>query len=93
VACLAPVEAKSLIISPLVLLRVDLGSVEVHAIYVYCVNILYFAALVAIVIVVSFTQLLHVLLVDHQLVNHLDLSGEVIVVRLGDMAGDLLLQL
>jgi hypothetical protein len=65
VACLTIVEAESLIISPLVLLRVDLGSVEVYAIHVHYVNILHFATLVAIVMVVSFAPLLYVLLIDY----------------------------
>jgi hypothetical protein len=51
VACLAVVEAKSLIISPFALMRVDLGSVEVHAVYVYYVNVLHCAALGAVVVV------------------------------------------
>jgi hypothetical protein len=54
VAYLVIVEAESLIILLLVHLRVDLGSVEVHAVYIYCVNILRYATLVAIVMVVSF---------------------------------------
>jgi hypothetical protein len=54
VAYLTAVEAESLVISPLSLLRVDLGSVEVHSLHLYYVNILHFAAFVAVVMVVSF---------------------------------------
>jgi hypothetical protein len=92
VACLAVVEAESLVISTLALLRVDPGSVEVYAIHVHYVNVLRFATLVAIVMVVAFARLLHILLVDHQLVDHLDQSSEITMVQLGDLAGNQLFQ-
>ena len=51
VACLTAVVAESLVVSTIALLRVDLGCVEVHAVYVHRVNVLCFAALVAVVLV------------------------------------------
>jgi hypothetical protein len=48
--------------------------------------------LVAVVVAVSFVRLLYALLVDRQLMDHLAPSGEVTAVRLGDLAGDQLLQ-
>jgi hypothetical protein len=54
VACLAIVEAESLVILSLTLLRVDLSSVEVYVIYVHYVNVLLCAAVVAVVILVTF---------------------------------------
>jgi hypothetical protein len=70
---------------------VDSGSIEVHAIHVHYVIVLRFAALIAIIMVVACARLLHILLVDHQLVDHLDPSGEITTVRLGDVAGNQLL--
>jgi hypothetical protein len=91
-AYLAAVEAESLFISLLALLRVDLGSIEVHAIHVHYVNVFPFAALVVIVMVVAYVRLLHAFLVVHQLMNHLDPSSAVTMVRLGNLAGNQLLQ-
>jgi hypothetical protein len=53
-ACLAAVEVESLVILPLAFLKVDLRNVEVHAIYIYYVNIRRCATLVAVIIVVAF---------------------------------------
>jgi hypothetical protein len=92
VPCLAAVKAESLVISLFALLRVDLGSVEVHAIYIHYVNVLCFTALVDVVMVVSCARLLHILLVDCQLVDYLDPQGKITMVRLRDLAGNQLLQ-
>jgi hypothetical protein len=67
---------------------VNLGIVEIHTIYVHYVNISRYTTMVALIMVVSFTQLLYVLLVDRQLVDHLDPSGDVTIVWLGDLAGN-----
>jgi hypothetical protein len=90
-ACMAEVEVESLVISTLALLRVDPGSVEVHAIHVHCVDVLHFAALVAIVMVVAFVRLFYVFLVDRQLVDHLHPSGTITTVLLGNLEGNQLL--
>jgi hypothetical protein len=55
IVCLAIVEAKFFVILPFALMRVDLGSVEVHTIYVYYVNFFHFAVLIAVIMVVTFT--------------------------------------
>jgi hypothetical protein len=54
VACLVVVEVESFVILPFMLLRVDLGSVEVYIIHIYYINVLRCANLVAVIVLISF---------------------------------------
>jgi hypothetical protein len=91
VGYLTTVVSESLVISPLTLLSRDLDNVAVHAVYIYFINVPRYDTIVAVVVVVSFIQLFHSFLVDCQLIDQLNLSGEVTAVLMGDLVGDQLL--
>jgi hypothetical protein len=80
VACLAIVAVESFVISPLILLKINLSSIEVYAVYIHYINMLRFITLVAVVVVITFTSLFYAHLVDRQLIDHLDRNGEVTMV-------------